>query len=253
MNQGRPHPSSERYYCRRACIDGSPCQRRVPHPDVACRDHRGRPLAHAGQGDALTDASAGPKSNPGPGLSQGVNYPGEKPSVPPPPRRSPRSSAASAPAGPLAVAPTAASGADATATTEGGTGAVADAEGAFGALNERFGGESVVRDAVEGFRRAVLADDRVRGYFVDADPAAVDVSLRRFLDAVLGDRGEYAAQVVRDAYETRGFTTRDLALVASHLDGALASAGVPPAVRDTVLTRVAQLKLQFLAAGRPEE
>ncbi|NHN48883.1 group 1 truncated hemoglobin [Halostella sp. JP-L12] len=114
-------------------------------------------------------------------------------------------------------------------------------------LYDRIGGEDAVAAVVDEFYERVLDDDRLAGYFDDAEMADLREHQTKFLSAVTGGPVEYTGESMREAHAHLDLTEEDFARVAEHLEDSLRAFDVPDEGVDEVLGAVADLKTDILA------
>lgn len=120
-------------------------------------------------------------------------------------------------------------------------------------LYERLGGADAVKVAVDIFYEKMLADERVSGFFVDADMDKQRRKQRTFLIYAFGGPNGYGGKNMRDAHAhlwDRGLNDTHVDIVIEHLTQTLRELGAHPddiaevarianSVRDDVLGRSA--------------
>ena len=109
----------------------------------------------------------------------------------------------------------------------------------------RIGGEPAVSSAVDDLYRVILADDRIRGYFVDTDISTLRGHMAALLAQVLGGPRHYTGRDLRGAHLGLGVTSAHYDLVGAYLVGILAGLGADDgslsAVRSTLTTVAADV------------
>ncbi|WP_372911941.1 group 1 truncated hemoglobin [Salinigranum sp.] len=113
-------------------------------------------------------------------------------------------------------------------------------------LYDRLGGRDGIAAVVDTFYDRVLADDRVNGYFDDMDVDDLRSHQTAFLSAVSGGPAAYDGQEMRAAHAHLDLDESDFAVVAGHLDDALAAHGVSEADRAAVRREVQSLEAAVL-------
>ena len=89
----------------------------------------------------------------------------------------------------------------------------------------RLGGEPAVTAAVDALYRAVLGDDRLRGYFAEVDIDQLKDHMAALLGQVLGGPAEYTGRDLHVAHAGLGITPAHYDLVGAYLVGILAALG----------------------------
>ena len=85
-------------------------------------------------------------------------------------------------------------------------------------LFERIGGDAAVDAAVDRFYEIVLADDRIKHFFVGADLARLNQHQRLFLKYAFGGLPNFPGRAMRAAHER---LVRDMGLSDVHFDAVL--------------------------------
>jgi len=114
-------------------------------------------------------------------------------------------------------------------------------------LYDRLGGEEAIGAVVDDFYDRVLADDQLAPYFETTDVADLRDHQTEFISAVTGGPVDYDGASMRAAHAHLDLTESDFGAVATHLDDALADAGVDDDDRQAVMSAVAELKGEILA------
>lgn len=118
-------------------------------------------------------------------------------------------------------------------------------------LYEKLGGEAAVNTAVDIFYRKMLTDDRVSGFFDDADMDGQIAKQKAFLTMAFGGPNNYTGKSLRDGHAhlvEKGLDDLHVDVVIEHLGGTLKELGVADediaevaaiadSVRDDVLSR----------------
>ena len=118
-------------------------------------------------------------------------------------------------------------------------------------LYEKLGGEAAVNAAVDVFYRKMLTDDRVSGFFDDADMDGQIAKQKAFLTMAFGGPNNYTGKSLRDGHAhlvEKGLDDTHVDVVIEHLGATLKELGVPDediaevagianSVRDDVLSR----------------
>lgn len=115
-------------------------------------------------------------------------------------------------------------------------------------LYEKLGGRQAIEAVVDRFYERVLADDRLAGFFDDADVESLRDHQAAFLTYVTGGAESYAGRSMREAHAGLGITEEDFAAVAAHLAATLDEFDVPEEHAEEVLAAVAGLKEEVVAA-----
>lgn len=121
-------------------------------------------------------------------------------------------------------------------------------------LYNRVGGISSIDAAVELFYEKILADDRLKEFFVDVDIDRLQGMQRAFMSLALGGPDEYEGRDLRGAHAPlveRGLNDEHFDAVAEHLRNALEDLEVPVDVTDGIIGRVATVRDEVL--GRNED
>jgi hemoglobin len=117
-----------------------------------------------------------------------------------------------------------------------------------GSLYERLGGQAAIDAVVDEFYDRVLADERVAHHFAGVDVAALRAHQKRFVAAAAGGPDAYDGRDMAAAHEGLDITAEEFAVVADHLDAALAAKGVSEADREALLSEVAALEPAVVSA-----
>ena len=119
-------------------------------------------------------------------------------------------------------------------------------------LFEKIGGEEAMDVAVDKFYEKVLADERIKHFFVDTDVEKLRGHQKRFLTYAFGGSSSYPGRAMRAAHsdlvENMGLTDSHFDAVVENLAGTLQELGVADeliaeagavaeSVRDDVLNR----------------
>ena len=119
-------------------------------------------------------------------------------------------------------------------------------------LYERIGGEPAVNDAVDKFYEKVLADDRIKHFFVDVDMAKQHRMQKGFFTFAFGGPANYSGKGMQAAHlrivTEKGLNDSHYDAVMENLGATLVELGVPDdmiaeaagiaeSVRDAVLGR----------------
>ncbi|MBX2851207.1 MAG: group 1 truncated hemoglobin [Phycisphaeraceae bacterium] len=98
-------------------------------------------------------------------------------------------------------------------------------------LYERIGGEAAVDAAVDKFYEKVLADDRIKDFFVAVDMDRQRAKQKNFLTYAFGGPVNYSGKSMRAAHaklvEERGLNHDHFVAVAENLQATLEDLGVP--------------------------
>ncbi|RBO88271.1 hemoglobin [Nocardia puris] len=106
---------------------------------------------------------------------------------------------------------------------------------------ERIGGYEALEAVVEDFYVRVLADGELSPFFSGTTMARLKGKQVEFFAAVLGGPEPYHGASMKSVHQGRGITMHHFELVAGHLSGALADAGVPPELVAQIIGAVAPL------------
>lgn len=112
--------------------------------------------------------------------------------------------------------------------------APADGPSAVPTPLDRIGGTPALREAVERFYAAVLADPHLQPYFAGTDVARVKRHQVLLLASVLGGPAADGVADLAQAHRYLGVTPQDYDRVVGHLLGTLRGMDVPADVVDTV-------------------
>lgn len=85
-------------------------------------------------------------------------------------------------------------------------------------LFERIGGDAAVEAAVDRFYEIVLADDRIRHFFVDVDMKQQAAHQKLFFKYAFGGSSTYPGRAMRTAHAR---LVHDLGLTDAHFDAVL--------------------------------
>ena len=99
-------------------------------------------------------------------------------------------------------------------------------------LYEKIGGKAAVDLAVDKFYDKVLADDRIRDFFVDTDMKKQRGHQRAFLTYAFGGTDKYQGRSMREAHRglvmNRGLNEGHFRAVLENLEATLQELGVAP-------------------------
>jgi hemoglobin len=115
-------------------------------------------------------------------------------------------------------------------------------------IYEAIGGKAAVAAAVEEFYRRVLADDVLAPYFTHSDLNRLKAHQRAFFTVALGGGGAYTGRAMGAAHAGRNISSEAFDRVAVHLADTLASLGVPADVAEQILSQIAPLRADVVAA-----
>jgi hemoglobin len=115
-------------------------------------------------------------------------------------------------------------------------------------LFERLGGAPAITAVVDAFYTRVLADPELEGFFRGVSIQRLRGHQVAFLSAALNDRAVNLA-VMERAHAGRGIRDSHFDRVAGHLVATLLDVGVPQAMVDEVVGRVAPLRGHVVEAG----
>jgi len=101
-------------------------------------------------------------------------------------------------------------------------------------LYDRLGGEPAIATAVDALYRAVLGDDRLRGYFAAVDVDQLKDHMAALLAQVLGGPARYTGRELQVAHLGLGVTPAHYDLVGAYLVGILAALGADDEVLGAV-------------------
>lgn len=97
-------------------------------------------------------------------------------------------------------------------------------------LYERIGGEAAVDAAVDKFYEKVLADERIKHFFIDVDMVKQREHQKRFLTYAFGGAPSYSGRTMQSAHKTlveeKGLSDMHFDAVAEHLSATLKELGV---------------------------
>lgn len=88
----------------------------------------------------------------------------------------------------------------------------------------------------------MLADDRVNGFFDDADVESLRAHQVKFISAVAGGPVEYTGDDMRGAHAHLDISEEEFRIVADHLEAALADCGVAAPDREAIVDEVDALE-----------
>ena len=108
-------------------------------------------------------------------------------------------------------------------------------------IYDRIGGHEAIEVVVEDFYLRVLADDQLSGFFTGTNMNRLKGKQAEFIAAALGGPEPYTGAPMKQVHQGRGITMHHFSLVAGHLAGALAAAGVPSATVTEILGVIAPL------------
>lgn len=117
---------------------------------------------------------------------------------------------------------------------------------------DRIGGHEALEVVVEDFYVRVLADDQLSGFFTGTNMNRLKGKQVEFFAAALGGPEPYTGAPMKQVHQGRGITMHHFSLVAGHLSGALAAAGVPSGTVTEILSAIAPLAPE-IATGEPEK
>ncbi len=104
------------------------------------------------------------------------------------------------------------------------------AEDTAGSLYERIGGQKAVDAAVDIFFDKVLADDRVKQFFVDVDTERLRNKEKSFWTFAFGGESQYTGKTLREAHQPlldKGLNEGHFRAVMENFEGALRELNVP--------------------------
>lgn len=99
-------------------------------------------------------------------------------------------------------------------------------------LYERLGGADAINAAVDIFYRKMLADDRVSGFFDNADMDRQIAKQKGFLTMAFGGPNKYTGKDMREGHKhlvARGLNDTHVDIVIEHLGNTLKELGVSDA------------------------
>jgi hemoglobin len=108
-------------------------------------------------------------------------------------------------------------------------------------IYETIGGMPAIVAVVDDFYSRVLADPELAGFFSGTDMARLKTRQAEFFAAALGGPVPYTGAAMADAHRNRGIGKSHFDLVAGHLAGSLAGAGVLAPVIDQIIGAIAPL------------
>ncbi|WP_124727836.1 group I truncated hemoglobin [Staphylospora marina] len=112
----------------------------------------------------------------------------------------------------------------------------------------RLGGKKETIEAlVEAFYQRVLADDTLKGLFVNTDMVRQKRHMTAFLVFALGGPNEYKGKGMREAHAHLNITEAQFASVAGHLVDTLKSFDVQEEYINAIIEKVASLKPEVVA------
>ncbi|WP_135534505.1 group I truncated hemoglobin [Halostella pelagica] len=114
-------------------------------------------------------------------------------------------------------------------------------------LYHEIGGEEAIGAVVDEFYDRVLADEKLAGYFSEANLDELRSHQTAFISAVTGGPVEYDGDDMRDAHAHLDLTNDDFRRVAGHLRESLESFDVQPEHVDAILSEVAALESDIVA------
>jgi hemoglobin len=115
-------------------------------------------------------------------------------------------------------------------------------------IYDRIGGREAIEVVVEDFYARVLADDQLRGFFSGTNLNRLKGKQVEFFAEALGGPEPYAGAPMKQVHQGRGITMHHFSLVAKHLAGALAAAGVPSGTVTEILSAIAPLAPDIASA-----
>ncbi len=98
-------------------------------------------------------------------------------------------------------------------------------------LMERIGGRTKINEAVTNFYRRVLADERVKPFFYDANMNGLHAKQAMFLSMLVGGQTLYSGKDIRSAHtaaRSLGLDDAHFDILLSHFRTALKEVGIPP-------------------------
>lgn len=119
-------------------------------------------------------------------------------------------------------------------------------------IYDRIGGHEALEVVVEDFYVRVLADDELSGFFTGTNMNRLKGKQVEFFAAALGGPEPYTGAPLKRVHQGRGITMHHFTLVAGHLAGALAGAGVPCGTVTEILSAVAPLAPE-IATGEADK
>lgn len=114
---------------------------------------------------------------------------------------------------------------------------------------ERVGGGPAIKAVVDRFYELVLGDERLAGYFTDADLVALKRHQVLLVSQVMGGPAQYDGRELAEAHADLAVTRDDFLLVVSYLAQAMGEAGVPGEIIERVGGRLAATEPDVVAAG----
>jgi hemoglobin len=116
-------------------------------------------------------------------------------------------------------------------------------------IYEAIGGMPAIVAVVDDFHGRVLADPALAGFFTDSDMARLKTRQAEFFGAALGGPVPYTGAGLAEAHRGRGIGQRHFDLVAGHLAGSLAAAGVPADIVGQIIGAIAPLADDIVTAA----
>jgi hemoglobin len=123
-------------------------------------------------------------------------------------------------------------------TTGGGGGS----GGATKTLFERLGGKPAIESVVDKFLTLVKADDRIKAFFTNADPARLKTMLVEQICEKSGGPCKYTGKDMKTAHTGMGVKDADFAALVDDLVKALDEFKVPQKEKDELLGALAAMK-----------
>jgi hemoglobin len=124
-----------------------------------------------------------------------------------------------------------------------------DKSNARPSLFDRLGRNAAIDAAVDVFYGKVLADERIRHFFVGVDMKDQRARQKRFLAFAFGAPTPYTGRSLRDTHGklvAQGLNDSHFDAVAGHLAGTLAEIGVPADLAGEVMTIAASTRQDVL-------
>ena len=114
-------------------------------------------------------------------------------------------------------------------------------------IYEQIGGQEAIAAVVDDFYVRVLADPELAGFFSGTNMSRLKGKQVEFFSAALGGPEPYTGQPMKDVHRGRGIEQRHFDAVATHLIGALTTAGVPAETVHTIIGAIAPLADDIVA------
>lgn len=124
--------------------------------------------------------------------------------------------------------------------------AATDSEHSVGSHFDAVGGAEGIRQAVQIFYGAVLADDRLKAYFADVDMPRLKHHQAALLTQVLGGPAEFVGRDLRTAHHGLNISDDHYDVVVEHLRATLIGLGASDAVLATIAETLDAVREQVL-------